>query len=736
MNNSSIESLTHRANTCLASGQLNEAKLLFSELCEKESNNEEHWLTLAAIYGETDDNNQAIECANKAIELDATYVEAYLTKALLLDKLGNREEAFNNVLQAVERDDTYDEAMVFLTGLAGRMKRFEEAEHWANKTINLMPGNIAALLNLGNAQYELSKFEEAENTFYKVLEQDANNQAAILGLARAAHAQGFFDKSITLLKPLVATTTISGYAEDLLATCLIGLEKEDEAYEILERLIKSHPNFVGSYIHIASILENRGDYFQAINYLNFALRNAVEPLEVLNELARLCHEYGMHKESIENCKKALEIEPGNKIARFYLALALSDSTHFEEALATLDDLYPEVSEKSYSEVPDAASILHAKASILERLGQIDEAHQIIKALLTEGTESIPDGLANVYARLCHKFDECDQALAMIHNSLNKPDLDIGVKSSLLFTLGRLQDHLHNYEEAFAAAQEANDLKPYKYDHDKYTDYINQLIKPELTSLATRTSAVNTKHRVRPVFIIGMPRSGTSLVEQIISSHPIVIAGGERHEIGSLVSKLPSMDGVGGSYPECLARLTPELINNILTGYDDFAETLPSDISVMTDKMPENFSHLTFIKMLFPDAKIIHCVRNPIDTCLSIYFRQFAGYHDYAYDLEDLGNHYNEYKRLMNFYRDETDISFMEVVYEDLVNNTEEISRKMVEHCGLEWDEQCLRYYESDQIVRTASYEQAKQPVYTSSIDKWKHYEPQLQPLLDALELPE
>ena len=726
MNDSSIASMTYRAQTCLASGQFEEAKSLYSKLCHVDSNNEEHWLTMAAIHGESGEIDEALKCADRAIELDDSYVEAHLTKAHLLQKTGNNSEAFDSALKAVERDDTYDEAMVFLTGLAGQMKRFDEAEHWAIKTIELVPSSIDVMLNLGNAQYELEKYQEAENTYKKVLELDSTCQPALLGLARSAHAQGRYQDTITLLETLVTKPSTNGYAEDLLATCLINLERYDEAFEILENLIKDHPDFVGSYIHIAGILENRGDYIQAINNLSKALRSAEEPLEVLNELARLCHEYGMHAQSIENCQKALEIDPENKTARFFLALAMADSTRFEEALMELEKLLPEE--------PDTAKILHAKASILERLGHDDEAHQIITSLMSQ--DSIPDGVANVYARLCHKFDECDKALAMIHEILDKPDLELGIKSSLLFTLGRLQDRLHNYEEAFAAAKEANDLKQYIYDHNFYTDYINQITNPDLTSLTSQSSETNTSHRVRPVFIVGMPRSGTSLVEQIIASHPLVIAGGERHEIGSLVSKLASMEGVGGTYPECLSRLSPEIINNILDGYDDFTNTLPSDVSVMTDKMPENFNHIIFIKMLFPDAKIIHCVRNPIDTCLSIYFRQFAGYHDYAYDLKNLGNHYNEYKRLMNFYRDETDISFLEVQYEDLVKNTEKVSREMIDYCDLEWDEQCLRYYESGQVVRTASYEQVKQPIYTSSIEKWRHYESQLKPLRNILNLTE
>ena len=304
---------------------------------------------------------------------------------------------------------------------------------------------------------------------------------------------------------------------------------------------------------------------------------------------------------------------------------------------------------------------------------------------------------------------------------------------MLFSLGKIHDRMKQYDKAFACMKEANELKPYKYDHQHFIEYIDRLTAPKVTDLLRRKSVLaDYQPSVRPVFIVGMPRSGTSLVEQIITSHAQVFGGGERQEIPSLTQKLPYMPGVSGEYPECLDSLTPELAGQMLNAYDQFAQGLPPGTTVLTDKMPENFQHLVFIRMLFPDARIIHCVRNAMDTCLSIYAQQFTGYHDYAYDLTDLGQHYREYKRLMQHYCDVVKLPILEVQYEELVNDTETWSRRMIDHCGLEWDDACLRYYESDRIMRTASYQQVKQPIYTSSVERWKNYEKHLQPLIDAL----
>ena len=239
------------------------------------------------------------------------------------------------------------------------------------------------------------------------------------------------------------------------------------------------------------------------------------------------------------------------------------------------------------------------------------------------------------------------------------------------------------------------------------------------------------HGTRPVFIVGMPRSGTSLVEQVIASHPQAFGGAERHEISLISHRLSDWEGSDKEYPECLVDVPPDIISSFADGYAQFVTDLPQGTTVITDKMPENYQHLVLIRLLFPDARIIHCTRDPVDTCLSYYFQEFVGSYDFAYDLADLGAHYVEYKRLMDYYRDEVGMSMLEISYEEMVADTERLAREIIDYCGLDWDEQCLRYYESDRVVRTASYDQVRQPIYTSSVGRWRHYEKHLLPLLET-----
>jgi len=237
---------------------------------------------------------------------------------------------------------------------------------------------------------------------------------------------------------------------------------------------------------------------------------------------------------------------------------------------------------------------------------------------------------------------------------------------------------------------------------------------------------------RPVFIVGMPRSGTSLIEQILASHPQVFGAGELTDIVRLPLSLHTMLGTERKYPQCLSLLTQDRIDTFAQHYLDKLASLSPDASRVIDKMPGNFMHLGFIELLFPDARIIHCMRDPLDTCLSCYFQDFSRSHPYSYDLENLGAFYNEYRKIMQHWRSVLSIPMYEIQYEELVADQEMKSRELVEFCGLEWDERCLNFHETKRYVGTASYDQVRQPMYKKSAGRWKNYENRIDVLKKSL----
>jgi hypothetical protein len=236
----------------------------------------------------------------------------------------------------------------------------------------------------------------------------------------------------------------------------------------------------------------------------------------------------------------------------------------------------------------------------------------------------------------------------------------------------------------------------------------------------------------PIFVVGMMRSGTTLVEQILASHPLVYGAGERIELGLLASGLPRRLGVADEYPECVRHLDRATVQAVATTVLQGLQERSDGARHVVDKMPLNFLGLGLIATLFPKARIIHCQRDPVDTCLSCYLRNFAASFTFTYDLQHLGLYYRQYERLMAHWRAVLPLPIFELRYEELTAEPETHTRQLLAFCGLPWDERCLRFHETERPVRTASMLQVRQPMYRSAVGRWQRYEKHLSPLLAAL----
>jgi hypothetical protein len=231
----------------------------------------------------------------------------------------------------------------------------------------------------------------------------------------------------------------------------------------------------------------------------------------------------------------------------------------------------------------------------------------------------------------------------------------------------------------------------------------------------------------------MPRSGTSLAEQILASHPDVFGAGELPVVNRMVDQLATVLDTSIPYPECLKYLDNHTLEQLASEYLEEAQLKSNDEQFITDKMPSNFMHLGFISLMFPNARIIHCTRDPLDTCLSCYFQNFTGEHPYAYSLTSLGKFYRMYEKLMEHWSKVIPNPIFELSYEKVVVNPEQEIRSMVDFCGLEWDDKCLDFHQTKRTVATASHSQVRQKIYTSSVGKWRSYEKHLDELCSALE---
>ena len=354
-----------------------------------------------------------------------------------------------------------------------------------------------------------------------------------------------------------------------------------------------------------------------------------------------------------------------------------------------------------------------KARLLQAHGNSEQAYQIVRQAL-EIREN-PEVLS-VFGQLCRELKRQGEAIDKLRAAIGNPSLDRNVRQDLLFVLGHLLDSVGEYDEAFDCFVKGNSMSAMQTQLDQ-SKWAQNWTREKYDALPT--SDVDGS---RCVFIVGMPRSGTTLTEQIIASHPEADGIGE----GAMIDKY--------ARNKMLEDIDQDYMNRAGRAYVEMLSAQFPDRSVrrVCDKMPENYYFAGFITKALPGSKIIHCKRNPIDTCLSIYFQRFGPRLVYATDLSNCADQYLSYLKAMAHLRDVLGIEMLEAQYEQTTARPEESIRAMLDHVGLPFDEACMSFHKSKKSVHTASVSQIRQPLYTSSSERWKNYEKHLSPLLDKL----
>jgi hypothetical protein len=317
---------------------------------------------------------------------------------------------------------------------------------------------------------------------------------------------------------------------------------------------------------------------------------------------------------------------------------------------------------------------------------------------------------------------------------NDPDLSKTERMQLHFALGKAYADLRDHDRSFEHLLRGNALKRAIASYDEagtlsLFDRIEAIFTPELVAAK---SGFGDPSPV-PIFVLGMPRSGTTLVEQIIASHPCVHGAGELKTFNDIIETVRGDDGKTIPYPAFVSALDGRATAQIGMRYIEAIRRLSPSISHITDKMPSNFFFAGLIHLALPNARIIHTIRDGVDTCVSCFSKLFTAEQNYTYDLAELGRYYVRYERLMAHWRRVLPPGrILDVNYEDVVADLEQNARRIVAHCGLPWDDRCLSFHETARPVRTASAAQVRQPIYKTAIARWRVYGDALVPLLDAL----
>ncbi len=667
---------------------------------------------------------QAETALNQILQQQPRNGFALYLMGVLAHRTGHVEQALELIEKAIKSHPKVALFRNSITEMYRQLGRLDDAIVHARKAIQLESSNAVAHSNLGIIYYNRKEYDQAVLCQQNALKLDPNLLQALNNLGCIYGERGEKEKAITYFRKVLELEP--GYlgARNNLGAVLAELERPKEAIVELNAVLQASPGYADAYTNLGAALL------------------LLEQLEQAEAAYR----------------KNLELQPGNVTGLMGLARTLKKQDRLSEAQTLVDQIVavvPDMAEvhsllgeiyllrECYGEAETAfhnsielnsglASAYLGLGQVQTELGQLDAACASFEHVMAIDPGNI---MPHIFMARVRNLSHGDPSLARMEAEMEKADQLMPAKAlPLHFALGKTYDGLQEYDKAFPHFAAGCRLKraQVQYDADNtekiYASIMTYLSRENIDRLRGAGDPSDI-----PIFILGMPRSGTTLVETIIANHPMVYGAGELPDLLDIVGR-PNPDAEPAGYPGSLSDITQDDLNSMGARYVEAVRTHADSVRHITDKNPFNFLALGLIHLILPNAKIVHVRRNPLDTCLSGFTQLFnADTQAYGYDLTEIGGYYVSYARLMEHWREVLpEDAFCELQYEELVADKEEQIRRLINYCGLEWNDACLESHKSGRSVKTASITQVRQPVYTSSIERWRHYEKYLQPLIGAL----
>jgi Flp pilus assembly protein TadD len=611
--------------------------------------------------------------------------------------------------------------------------RLAEAEALYRGILAEAPLHPHALHLLGVIAYQAGHYAEALDLIGQALTRHGPHPVFYSNLAAVYLELGRLDDAVSCCRQALRLQPTLPDAHRNLGVALMRQGHYAAAETAFHDTLCLQPGHLDARANLGAVLQKMGRFADAMACLQEAVRLAPTHAESHTNLGALLLASDQPELAAEHLRTAVRLRPTSAEAYSNLGLAVRELGRIDEAMQCfrqalhLNPAYPGTH----------TNLAHT----LELQGRIDEARAELHEALRLDPESAPAlaGLSGLAASGHYQFT--DDELERIQTLLSRKDVPAEHFGQLHFALARHLDRAGAPDEAFAHYRAGNELRKeyvrYRgaaFDPAAHRRMVDRLIAVFSPTYFERTASFGARgaDSELPVFVVGMMRSGTTLAEQILASHPQVHGAGELQKLGQLTSGPPARLGTTEDYPECMARLDQQTAQSLAEEYlRELRQRGPTAARVV-DKMPVNFLWLGLIATLLPRARIIHCRRDPLDTCLSCYFQNFSQLNAFTLDLQHLGAYYREYERQMAHWAEVLSLPIFELSYEELTADQEAVSRRLVAFCGLEWDDRCLRFHETERLVRTASRLQVRKPMYRSAVGRWKRYESHLQPLIEAL----
>jgi tetratricopeptide (TPR) repeat protein len=587
----------------------------------------------------------------------------------------------------------------------------------------------AEAFQIASQYYRAGQLLPAQQMFRYVLGLEPHNAEAMHLLGGISLQLREYDQALEHFRAAARASDNPVFWNDLGVACIAAGEFR-EGVTAIEQALQLRPEYPEAYNNLGIASQQVGEAARALDSFEQAIRLRPGYAEAYCNLGNALREQGEYEGAAVACEQAFRLRPESAEAANNLGLALQESGQVEKAA----DYYRLALELR----PTFAGASNNLATALKELGLLEEAATQFRATLR-----LQPNHALVYYNLCQLVADGRATLEPAEFNHLKTLVEAGQgspvdRSVLAFALAAVLERQGAYDQAFRYYQQANEVRrrsleeaKREFDPFRFQAQVDQVIATFDAEYFRKVQGWGTDTDL-PIFILGVPRSGTTLVEQILSSHPEVFGAGELGEMPRLLRALARTAGdVRYDPPPVLP--SEDVARDLAAGYLRRLQQVGGSARRVTLKTLENFLYLGVVGTLFPRAPVLYCRREPLDVCVSCYFQNFQG-SDFSWSLRDVGVYYRQYERLMAHWSRVLPMPLLEVAYEELIAHPEAVMRKMVEFCGLEWNARCLAFFNNPRPVRTSSTVQVRKPLSTRSIGRWKHFASHLEPLFEALDL--
>lgn len=603
-----------------------------------------------------------------------------------LNRQGRGSEAEPLLRQALLEQPDYAKGHEELGRSLLQQRRFEEAIAGLRRALQLDPKLQSAQLTLVHALAESGRAEQADETMQAFLSADPARE--LIAQAAAHHRAGRLEEAEAIYREILRRDPRNLEALRLLALVAVRAEHYGQAEKLLMRAVEIAPDFLAAWVDLSHAQLERQDLQAALASIERAVLLNPGSANVRISLANVQGRSGRHDQAIETYRRAIELNP---------------------------------------DLPGAYLGLGNTLKTVGRQAEAVEAYRHAAALRADMSEAWWS-LSNLKT-----FRFTDDEIETMQRQLEVPELSDEARVQFCFALAKACEDRGDYPRAFELYERGNHFRRAQENYDPVqTEVINERIMKVFDADFLARHSNRGHPDPAPIFVVGLPRSGSTLIEQILASHSRVDATHELPEVGRLIQQINRNRKDRVTYPEAVCDFTDEDWAAFGRSYIEQTRQHRRDAPHFVDKMPNNFASIGLISLALPNARFINTRRHPLDTCLSCYKQLFARGQPFTYDLTELGEYYLQYDRMMAHWHATLPGRVLDVQYESVVADQGTQTRRLLEFCGLPWEDACLRYYETERAIRTASSEQVRRPIYNSAIGVWRRYIRELAPLIEIL----